>query len=248
MICHMNWRIGACLMAAAATLGAQPDNRSRFEVASVKPSVAGARTRWNFPPGEVQLTHSRLQDVVPLAYGLQPFQVSGGPGWFATEFYDVVGKLAFREGAAPPRQEALDALQVLLEDRFKLHVRRESKVMSLYRLTVGPEGSKLRDGAELPDDTPLGFEGRTRSRIVRKKMPLSSLVTALAAYLGSPVEDQTGLPGAYSFVLEWQHDDPSESDPAMIAALRAQLGLNLQSGKGPVGVLVIESAERPAAN
>ncbi len=153
-----------------------------------------------------------------------------------------------QEGAPPERERALQALQVLLEDRFRLRFHREPKSMPLYKLTVAKTGSKLRMGEDLPENTPPGSEGRTASRIVRRKMPLSSLVAALAAYLQTPVDDKTGLTGLYSFVLEWHHDDPADSDPAMIAALRSQLGLDLEKVKGPVSVLVIDSAERPAVN
>ncbi len=212
----------------------------------MKPSDANSRTRWTFPPGQAMLLHTRMKEAIPLAYGLQPFLVSGGPAWFGTDFFDIVGKLAVQDGAPPPPQkQALEALQVLMEDRFHLRVHWESKQLTLYKLTIAKGGFKLKESDELPENTPSGFERRDSSRLVRKKAPLSSLVTALSAYLGSPVEDHTGLDGVYSFVLEWQHDD---SDSAMIAALRAQLGLNLELAKGPVQTLVIDSAERPAAN
>jgi uncharacterized protein (TIGR03435 family) len=247
-------RLLACTLPfVSALVHGQTDSRPQFDVASVKPSDGNTRTRWTFPSGQVLLLHTRLKDAVPLAYGLQPFLISGGPAWFATDFYDIVGKLAVRDDAPPRQQEALEALQVLLEDRFKLRIHRESKNLELYKLTVAKGGFKLHDGDELPEGVPGGFEGRYASRIVRKKVALASLVTSLSAYLDAPVEDLTGLHGLYSFVLEWPHDQaspgqPDTSDSAMLAALRTQLGLNLERGKGPVQTLTIDSAERPAAN
>ena len=130
------------------------------------------------------LTHARLKDLVPMAYGVQPFLVSGGPAWFETDRYDVVGELAFRDGAPPDRKQALEALQVLLEERFKLRIHREPKDLPLYRLTIAKGGFKLKEGDELPEGTAGGFENRTSSRIVLKKAPISTLVNSLSAPLG----------------------------------------------------------------
>lgn len=239
-------RLAGLLVLAGMAFG-QADTRPRFEAASVKPAEANSRTRWTFPPGQVVLTHTRMHDLIPLAYGLQPFQISGEPAWFASEFYDIAGKLAVTGGAPPEKSDTLAALQVLLEDQFRLKIRRQSKDLALYKLTLAKEGFKIKEGGELPDDTPAGFEGRTASRIVRKKQPIANLAMSLSAYLQCPVEDQTGLTGLYSYVLEWQHDADG-SDYLMFTALHRQLGLHLEKGKGPVETLAIESAERPAAN
>ena len=215
----------------------------------MKLSDANSRSRASFPTGQTALVHTRLRDVIPLAYGLPSFQVSGGPAWLAADFYDIVGKLPVQEGVQPTKQQALEALQVLLEDRFQLRVHWDSKNLSLYRLTIAKSGSKLKEGEALPENTPRGFEGRYASRIVRNQAPISSLVTALSAYVQVPVEDQTGLEGFYSFVLEWQHEEQADAtEAAMFTALHKQLGLNLESAKGPVKVLVIDSAARPDAN
>jgi uncharacterized protein (TIGR03435 family) len=191
-----------------------------------------------------------VKDLLPFAYSLQPFLIFGGPDWFGTDHYDIVGELPAREGPPPTRQQTLDALQVLLEDRFKLRIHREARILPLYKPTIAKGGFKPKEGDELPGGTPGGFVHRTESRFASKKRPFSSLVTMLSGNLGCQVEDHTGLQGQYSFVLEWHYDQP-DSDAfefALIAALRSQLGLNLESGKGPVSVLVIDSAERPGAN
>jgi uncharacterized protein (TIGR03435 family) len=75
--------------------------------------------------------------------------------------------------------------------------------------------------------------------------------------LGRPVIDKTGLTGKYSFELKWDASPPSAaessvaSDPdggSIFTALQEQLGLRLESQKGPVRVLVVDRAERPSEN
>jgi uncharacterized protein (TIGR03435 family) len=242
-------RYAVLAFAPVLALG-QAGTRPRLEVASVKPSDPSSRIRMDFSPGKAVVTHARVKDLLPLAYGFQPFLISGGPEWFGTDHYDIVGELAVQSGAPPTRLQTLDALQVFLEDRFKLRIHRESKSLPHYKLTIAKGGFKPKDGDELPEGTAAGLVHQTESRLVRKKAPLSSLVTALAGNLGCQVEDLTGLQGLYSFVLEWQYDEPGGDgfEFAMIAALRSQRGLSLERSKGPVTVLVIDSAERPAAS
>jgi bla regulator protein BlaR1 len=77
--------------------------------------------------------------------------------------------------------------------------------------------------------------------------------------LSIPVVDQTGLSGRYDFAIEWspQPSDPFatilalQPDPeglTYLDAMRDQLGLKLESAKGPIQVLVIDHVERPSEN
>jgi uncharacterized protein (TIGR03435 family) len=81
---------------------------------------------------------------------------------------------------------------------------------------------------------------------------------SLARLLGRSVVDKTELTGAYNFKLEWAPDEfqvpgPSEisptadpSGPSIFTALQDQVGLRLEPGKGPVEVLVVDDAQKPA--
>ena len=90
---------------------------------------------------------------------------------------------------------------------------------------------------------------------------------ALAAlYLHRPVDDKTGLKGLYDIKLRWTPDPaigaplgpggpvapvPPTADtsgPDIFTAIQEQLGLKLDSAKGPVEVLVIDSAQKPSGN
>ena len=62
--------------------------------------------------------------------------------------------------------------------------------------------------------------------------------------------DRTGLKGFYDFLLTWTPDE-AQADapgPSLFTAIQEQLGLKLESTKGPVEILVVDRAERPSEN
>jgi uncharacterized protein (TIGR03435 family) len=70
--------------------------------------------------------------------------------------------------------------------------------------------------------------------------------------LGRTVVDKTGLTGIYDIDLTWTPDSTVASTelsgPSLFTAIQEQLGLKLEAGKGPVEVIVVDSAEKPSAN
>jgi uncharacterized protein (TIGR03435 family) len=95
--------------------------------------------------------------------------------------------------------------------------------------------------------------------------PLNTLADSLSRLLGRVVLDKTGLTGLYDFELKWTPDEsqgqmfkgpdigdsppPADaSGPTIFTAIQEQLGLKLESQKGPVEVLVIDHVERPTEN
>jgi len=94
-------------------------------------------------------------------------------------------------------------------------------------------------------------------------VPIDRLVQPLSRMLARTVIDKTGLTGKYDITLEWGQDEgpaapaasdsplPAASDaqgPSIFTALQQQLGLKLDSQKGPVEVMVIDRAEKPSEN
>jgi uncharacterized protein (TIGR03435 family) len=76
---------------------------------------------------------------------------------------------------------------------------------------------------------------------------------SLSRTMDRAVVDETGLTGRFDFVLDYTGLDPRMSDPAgmpsIFKALRDQLGLKMESRKGPVEVLVIDRVEKmPTGN
>jgi uncharacterized protein (TIGR03435 family) len=155
--------------------------------------------------------------------------------------------------------------QSLLEDRFKLKVHRESREMSVYKLEVAKSGSRLKPGTEGDYTTTIG--GRTLvtkngrvgvwlekdgAHLIGKNVTLEQLVSALSSQFDGPLVDSTAIAGTFDFDLvfapaNWPPD--SEFTPAFLsAALKNELGLTIEKGKGRGEVLVLDHLEPLSPN
>jgi uncharacterized protein (TIGR03435 family) len=107
------------------SVGAIAQIRLEFETASIKPAAPDERaTVIAMPPGgRLEIINMTLKAMIENAYGIQPYQISGGPAWLDSDHYDISAKA----GSAVKRDEVLLRLQSLLADRFSLVVRREVK-------------------------------------------------------------------------------------------------------------------------
>jgi uncharacterized protein (TIGR03435 family) len=85
---------------------------------------------------------------------------------------------------------------------------------------------------------------------------MSGLAVFLSAMMERPVLDATGVSGVFDFKLEWSPQDgqakqPDANEitgPSIFTALQEQLGLKLESAKGPVEIIVVDHAEKPTEN
>jgi uncharacterized protein (TIGR03435 family) len=137
------------------------------------------------------------------------------------------------------------------------------------------DGSCVDEAAPLgPGDHPQplprcgGIDGRPGSgghHLVGAKVPMAEFARKLSEMLGRTVIDQTGFSGVFDIDLEFRRDDTTDfarrvgmappgevlpvdtSSPSIFGAVQ-QLGLRLESTKGPVEVIVIDHVERPSAN
>jgi uncharacterized protein (TIGR03435 family) len=86
------------------------------------------------------------------------------------------------------------------------------------------------------------------------------LVSQLKLGLDRHVIDETGLTGTYDFTLVFAPDEYAQpspglsrppvepNGPSLFTALQEQLGLKLESARGPLEMFVIENVERPSSN
>lgn len=112
--------------------------------------------------------------------------------------------------------------------------------------------------ARLPSTVP------GRHRIGGRNVTLAMMAESLPAQTGlatfpRPVIDRTGLNGTFDFTLEWTQAMAGDMavgpnaqgearGPSMAQALKQQLGIKLESTKGPVELLVIDHVEMPTTN
>jgi uncharacterized protein (TIGR03435 family) len=200
-----------------------------------------------------------LRDLIQFAYGLPDSQILGGPAWLGSVMFDIDAKsdpVVDAELHALPTEQARHEkqlmVQALLADRFELKVHQETRQLPVYALVVTKDGPKFIlskvDGTTI--DT-----GRARLHIAGSDDTIGILARELAQLLGRPVLNQTGLSGRYDLSLRWAPDDVAVSassspdlPPDIFTAIQEQLGLKLESTKGPVPVLVIDSVEKPSPN
>jgi uncharacterized protein (TIGR03435 family) len=226
-----------------------PAKKLVFEVASVKPTPPDRQNQLHTEHcqngGRFAVAGTPVMWSLSYAFGLKDFLIVGAPEWLSAfeSAYDMEGK--------PPRpvndQECREMVRSLFIDRFKLVAHREMRESSVYLLTVGRGGAKLREGGgvRLNGGVQIGALGTP-------EWPDGWTMSALADYLsyfaGRPVVDRTGLSGTYGITLDFSREDADHDRPSIFTAVQEQLGLKLDSGNAPVEVLVIDSVQKPSAN
>jgi bla regulator protein blaR1 len=249
-----------------------------FEVAAVKPSSADGHgvNILRQPGGGLRTTGTTLKLLMTFAYNVRDFQISGGPGWINSDRFDIVAKpeRGGSESVPVDPREVTEAqlrtewevlrqrLQTLLAERFQLTLHHEPKELPVYALVVGKNGSKLQESqSKLPGRHII----MNRGELSGEGAPLEFLVTVLSDQVGRPVIDRTGLKGNFDFKLQWTPDPgqpmggplspgveapppPDPNGPSIFTALQEQLGLRLESQKGPVDILVIDRVGKPSEN
>jgi uncharacterized protein (TIGR03435 family) len=254
----------ARIMAVAlpAIIWAQsPGARSEFEVASIKRNVSGDLGRYIKPaPGRVSVSNMTVKDLLTMAYQVRDFQISGGPGWVNSDRYDIEAKTG---GIATPKQ-VQQMLRTLVEGRFKLKIHRETKELPIYELAVAKGGLKIQPAKEgscieldpskqVPTDRQAsefcGYSGMRGGSLEATKQKMPDLAMSLSFILARTVIDKTGLKEAFDIHLAFAPlNGPDSTGPSIFTAVQEQLGLRLESGKGPVEVLAIDEVERPSEN
>ena len=254
-----------CLFVAAAGALAQPpspDTRPVFEVASIKPATIGgvrggchgsdtivAQTEEAPPPlGRCVIDGARLSHLIAIAYEVKAMNdIHNAPVWAisGTERFDIEAKA---ESPKATEAELKQMLQRLLEDRFQLKYRWDTKEISGMALVRGKEPLKLHPAASDRRGLTFGSGGKAPNtgpvHIVANRAAIKDLANFLTNFEPDPYQDATGLTGEYDFELSW--DD--SSGPTLSTALRQQLGLRLEPRKIHVAYFDFVSAEHPSAN
>jgi uncharacterized protein (TIGR03435 family) len=267
---------------------------AKFEVTSVKPCKDSAPDAGRkggggggpaASPGRLALPCRTTMDLIRAAYvqfangKFNPVrrhvQIEGGPSWIDSDRYQIEAKA---EGAPGGEMMRGALLQALLEDRFKLKIRRETREVPVYALSVGKVVPKLqaaKEGGCIPLDMNhpppppepgkpfpwlCGLLGRRPDAIEIHHTTMENLSEQFSILLDRDVINKTGIAGLFDIRVEVTPDElsagPSDTTPpanqdyetGLIFAAIRKLGFKLESAKGPGQFLVIDHVERPTEN
>jgi len=218
--------------------------------------------------GGLRMQNLTAMLILTFAYGVRDYQIAGAPSWASSDRFDVSFTPDKAEPALGPGVAANDLesflsrqkqrTQAILRDRFGLILRAETHELPIYALILARGGHKLSPPTEVNHGVSLQGGG-TQLIASGPGATMKMLADYLAGELGRPVTNETGLDGLYNFKLEWTRDlqaQPRSPDepasttggPSIFTALTEQLGMRLESRRGPVPVYVIEKIEKPGEN
>jgi uncharacterized protein (TIGR03435 family) len=232
--------------------------RPKFEVVSVRPCNAKdmpsgrgrGGTRASIDPGRLTLECRTVDDLVHMAYlwfadgkedsrrggaagpVLRRFfnqPLDGSPAWMKVDRYTIDAKPANPQTAAMMQGPML---QALLEDRFKLKVRRYIREVPVYALVADKGGPKLeaarKEGCTLLDFTngppplprpgqpsPCGsFRPDKSGGVETFGQTLAGLCLQFSVALDRDVIDRTGIAGTFDIHLDLTSNDlfPARQD------------------------------------
>lgn len=286
---NLKW-IGIPLVASIGLAQPQAEKTStpKFEVTSVRlnksPDLSKALIQF-LPGGRFVATNIPLIRVIAIAWNLplqtQRLTVASGVK-MPDEIYEI--KATAEEGTFPPDFAGVTPrarfatmqlmLQALLEDRFKLRIRREPREQSVYALVVGKGGSKLEkskfqeencsDSSSkwLSNPACHFLDGGQQGGLHGASVTIAQVVEYVNNFTDRPLFDKTGLTGFYDIQTEgWapmrvsldgapQSGDASVNNPdrPSLFDIFEKLGLRMEPQRAVIDMFVIDHVERPSEN
>src|SRR5262249_10149167 len=147
--------------------------------------------------------------------------LGGGPPWVKSDQFTIQAVIPegspsytvsqLRQGKAPELQMMI---RTLLEDRFKLILRREVKEQPVYALTVAKNGSKLTPFNDADCDAPrqgqmppcgqgiFWVDPKIHFNVIANGMTLDAFADVLTGLFSRPVVNRTGITGTYFLQLD----------------------------------------------
>jgi uncharacterized protein (TIGR03435 family) len=264
--------IGACALVA------QSGVRPQFEVASVKPSSAGSVANVRPLPGRLtadaplQILIQYAYGVQPfqvvdsakwLQLGRYAIDAKADGNTSRNQMFLMLQSLlADRFGLKLHRETRDMPVYALAPAKGGLRLPPPSDgncVESVAEAAPEWAGGRMAAPGEVPFTPPLcGSVGLALGTMQGGRVAMPELVRKLSLMLDRAVIDNTGYTGLFDLRIHFVPDastpamppPPPGSDvpgPSLPQALR-QLGLQLESTKGPVEVIVVDHAQRPSGN
>jgi uncharacterized protein (TIGR03435 family) len=236
------------LLAATSVFGQNPGAPVAVETATIRPTSPGfaGSTVERGRGGAFSASGLPMKSVIAYAYNVHVNQVSGGPAWLGSDRYDVVAK-----ARGVPGELSIDAaramLRALLDERLKLRVRRDLSEMPAYMISMTQGFPKLTLRTD-DDDEGADLEIQPGYKLAAKNATIADLASVLQQQtVDRPVLDQTALTPRFDFDLSWKQGGGAEAEfRELSAAMRQQLGLEIEGRRVLADVIVIEQVERPS--
>jgi uncharacterized protein (TIGR03435 family) len=231
----------------------EPSEESlEFEVAAIRLNTSNSNSsRIDDQQERLMVSNATLEQIIRFAFNDRNIRISG-PALLNSKRYDIEAKAP----SGTPRSQLLPMLQSLLKVRFAMKFHRESVEMPIYALTIAGGGHKLKEIK--PEEQISGFgvgpgSPRVDSLATMTSMgDLKGFAASLSRNLDRPVVDKTGLSGRFRISLAYVPDRflgiADSTGPSLYVALEEQLGLKLESQRGPVDILVIDQLQEPTPN
>ena len=223
------------------------------------------------PGGKLVGRNVTLKYLMTVAYSMTNYQIFGSSDLLETQTYDVNAEAGGPVDTPQLRLMLQSALEDQFKLKVHRETR-ELPIYSLTVAKAGAKAvaGLVEDlngdcAAAVTSQTPPPNQSNAPvvpcgnvnlnpavGRINGRRGRMVQLVDRLSTILGRPVVDKTGLTGLYNITLSWTPDPtsgptaaPSNVDPlgpSLFTAIQEQLGLKLESAKGPVEVIVLDSA------
>jgi uncharacterized protein (TIGR03435 family) len=243
-----------------------------YDVVSIKQNKSGSGSMSiGGEANSFKGTNLTLTDLLINSYDIRAELIYGLPAWTRSARFDIYAKIV------NPDMEQMHKLTIeqrramllaVLKDRFHLQAHLETKTLPVFDLTVAKGGPKFTGATGADTHAAMVKNGLTtggsmlvnNGELTANAVPLSSLTWSLSGEVGRTIIDKTGLTGKYDFELKWTPEraaasgadngqtDDQNSASSLFTALQEQLGLKLQSSKGPVETLVVDHVEMPSEN
>jgi uncharacterized protein (TIGR03435 family) len=238
----------------------------RFEVATIKPVDPDVRYMVGidvYPGGRVVLRGLPLKTLICVAFNVSYWELSGGDSWTGKTPYNVEAlppenlrsSISLRHTFYGIQDERLrEMLQALLVDRFQLTFHRETKTGKVFLLERTGKTLRLQPTKAISTTTdPMANTGGSIG-FAEKWVLYNTTMPELAKFasdflLHCPVLDNTDLTGSFDYKSPPEDWDTYQQDPVgSFQNLIGEMGLKLDSAKGPVETFVIDQAHTPSPN
>jgi bla regulator protein BlaR1 len=240
--------------------------------------ISGSAYYFFHPGGRFTATNFPLKGLITRAYRLQSNQVEGGPSWVSSDGFDIEAKAEGNPPPEQVLLMVRALLAERFKLKLRTETRQLPIYALELARSDGKLGSGLRpaspaDCVSVPpsggppslfdrNHPPCGALYSPIGHWTGRGVSIETLTSDLSRVVSRVVLNRTRLTGRFDLDLQWTDltvllqpggsvpDAPPPADnPASIyTALQEQLGLKLDSQKGPVVVLVIDRAEKPTDN